>query len=168
MAPEPTPTEAVPWLDDDEQTLWRGWLETTARITARVAHDLRADSDLAGDDYEVLVALSEAPDRQLRMADLATRTIQPASRLSQRIDRLTARGLVERRRCDQDRRGQFAVLTDEGFGLLEVAAPHHVRSVRRHFLDHLTRADIATLAEMLPRLAAATRDCPEPAPSPEA
>ncbi len=150
-----TPVADVAWLTREEDAAWRGWLEATERIASAIEHDLRQESGLTFDDYEVLVNLSEAGGREMRMSELATSTVQSASRLSQRVDRLSGKGYVERRRCQEDKRGWFAVLTDDGLHALAAAAPGHVESVRRHLFDHLTADDVVTLAEMMPRLAAA-------------
>jgi DNA-binding MarR family transcriptional regulator len=153
--PAMTSNAGVTWLTAEEEAAWRGWIEATQRIALAIERDLRHDSDLTFDDYEVLVNLSEADGRALRMSELAMSTVQSASRLSQRVDRLADKGLVERRQCEEDKRGWFAVLTDEGLASLATAAPGHVESVRRHLFDHLSPDDVVTLAEMMPRLAAA-------------
>jgi DNA-binding MarR family transcriptional regulator len=82
--------------------------------------------------------LSEAPDHQLRMTDLADATSQSRSRLSHQISRMEKRGLVRRDDCEGDKRGTFAVLTKAGFETIERVAPHHVEQVRHHFIDRLT------------------------------
>ena len=158
-----TPQHDVAWLTEDEERAWRGWIESTMRIASSIERDLRNDSDLTFDDYELLVSLSEADDRRLRMTELSAQTVQSASRLSQRVDRLTERGFVRREPCAEDRRGLFAVLTDEGFARLAAAAPCHVESVRRNLLDHLTPADLEVLAQLMPRLAAEARSDARPA-----
>jgi DNA-binding MarR family transcriptional regulator len=139
-------------LSTQEQIFWRRWIDATARVAEAIEHDLKSAADLTFGDYEVLVELSEAPDRRLRMSELAERTVHSPSRISMRVDRLVKTGLVERERCPQDRRGFFAVLTDDGFARLESAAPDHVASVRRHLLDHLERHDIERMSASLSRL----------------
>ena len=125
------------WLDPDEMRFWRGFIEVSGRALDAINADLRTDADLTHDDYEVLVRLSEAADRRMRMSELADQVIQSRSRLTQRIDRLVERGWVERQRCPDDRRGMLAALTDAGFGVLAEAAPAHLESVRRHLIDRL-------------------------------
>lgn len=142
------------WLDEIQLRAWRGWIEATNRIGHRIDRDLRDDSNLTTDDYEVLVALSEAPGHRLRMTELADLVMNSPSRLSQRIDRMSDSGLVCRERCEDDRRGFYAVMTDEGRTRLETAAPGHVESVRAHFIDHLDDDEIDFLARLMPRLAA--------------
>lgn len=146
------------WLDDQEMKAWRGWIESSRRIGNRIEADLRDDSGLTIDDYEVLVSLSEAPGRRLRMADLARQVINSPSRMSQRVDRMVESGLLCREKCEDDRRGWWAVMTDEGFERLRAAAPAHVESVRTHFIEHLSEDEIDVLAGLLPRLAKVESD----------
>jgi DNA-binding MarR family transcriptional regulator len=141
------------WLDERQMNAWRGWIEAVTHIGQRIESDLRDDSGLTTDDYEVLVRLSEAPDRRLRMADLAHQVMNSPSRLSQRVDRMVRSGLLVRERCQDDRRGWFAVMTEEGYQRLSAAAPGHVESVRAHFIDQLSDEEIVFLAELMPRLA---------------
>ncbi|SDI11670.1 DNA-binding transcriptional regulator, MarR family [Nonomuraea jiangxiensis] len=103
----------------------------------RLDRELQEHS-LSLNDYEILVNLSESPERRMRMSDLADATIQSRSRLSHQISRMEAKGLVTREDCRDDRRGTFAVLTDEGWETIQRAAPFHVASVREHFVDRLT------------------------------
>lgn len=142
------------WLSEREQQAWRGWIDASRRILAASDRQLKTTSGLTSDDYEALVRLSEAPDRRMRMSDLAASVINSPSRLSQRIDRLSRDGVVERERCDDDARVWWVVLTDEGFARLSDAAIGHVEEVRRVFVDRLTTDEIDVLASVLPRLAA--------------
>ena len=125
------------WLDDEEMAFWRSFLTVHHRTLDAITADLRADSGLTMDDYEVLVHLADAPERRVRMSDLSERSFQSRSRLTQRIDRMEEKGWVRRDRCTEDGRGAFAVLTDDGFDVLAAAAPGHVESVRRHLVDQL-------------------------------
>jgi DNA-binding MarR family transcriptional regulator len=143
----------VKWLDPDEMRLWRSFLEASSRVLQQVEADLKADAGLTFDDYEVLVHLSEAPDRRLRMSELSSRLLHSRSRLTQRIDRMAVRGLIYRERCPDDGRGTFAVLTDEGFATIEAAAPGHVTSVRGALLDSIARVDITTLTNAFEAIA---------------
>ena len=86
------PMAAPRWLDDVQQRAWRGWIDASRRIQTATERQLKDDSGLTGDDYEVLVRLSEAPDRRLRMSDLADSVTNSPSRLSQRIDRMARDG----------------------------------------------------------------------------
>lgn len=143
----------VSWLDDEEMAIWRSFLAASARIHQQIDEQLKRDSGLGLDDYEVLVHLSEAPDRQLRMSDLSSQLLHSQSRLSQRVDRLAKRGLVARQKCPEDRRGTFAVLTNDGMALLEEAAPGHVAEVRRALIDWIAPRERPVLASVFERLA---------------
>lgn len=141
------------WLDETEMRFWRNFLLASHRALEGITADLRAESGLTMDDYEVLVHLSEAPCRAVRMSELAELVVQSRSRLTQRIDRLVERGWVCRRPCPDDRRGQFAVLTDDGFQALAAAAPGHVASVRRHLIDRIERDRLEAAADLFSDLA---------------
>ncbi len=150
--------DEVPWLDDQESLAWRGWIDAASVILRLIEQDLKAESGMTFDDYEVLVELSESTNRRMRLADLADAVVHSPSRLSQRVDRMAEKGLVRRERDDDDRRGIWAVLTDEGLAILEAAAPAHVVSVRRHLIDRLDRDSIGQLAEILPKLVSDVRN----------
>jgi DNA-binding MarR family transcriptional regulator len=98
-------------------------------------------------DYEILVELSEAPLNRMRMTELADRTAQSRSRLSHQINRMETRGLVTREGCEGDKRGTFAVLTEHGLATISQVAPHHVASVREHFLDQIDPAELAAATD---------------------
>src|SRR5580692_10690128 len=125
------------WLNADEQRAWRSTVNLSQLLMRQLDRDLNAHG-LNGHDYEILVELSEAPDRRLRMTELADATSQSRSRLSHQISRMENRGLVRRDDCEGDKRGTFAVLTAEGIAAIEQTAPAHVEHVRRHFIDRLT------------------------------
>lgn len=114
--------------------------------------ELRRSTGIQSTQYEVLVRLSEAPGRQLRMADLAERSLSSRSHLSHTIARLERMGWVERRECPTDGRGAFAALTDPGLAALQHAAPIHVDSVRIHLFDVLGQDDLRRLADISERL----------------
>ncbi len=133
------------WLTEDEQLSWRAWLSASLLLQDRLNSDLQAQHGLSMADYEILVRLSEAPDRRLRMSTLAETTLSSRSRLSHQIDRMEKAGLVERQSCADDRRGAFAVLTDVGWNTLVAAAPDHVASVREHLVDRLSAREFAAL-----------------------
>jgi DNA-binding MarR family transcriptional regulator len=122
--------------------------------------ELQHEAGLPLGYYTMLAMLSEAPDRTLRMSELALRTWSSRSRLSHAVDRLEERGWVRRLTCPEDRRGSFAQLTDEGFAVLRAAAPSHVESVRRHLFDLLTDAEVDGLAETSRKIAASLT-CPQ-------
>jgi DNA-binding MarR family transcriptional regulator len=137
------------WLDADEQQLWRAWIRAHGRLVTRLDAELQAAHGLSFADYEVLVNLSEEPERSMRMAELAERLRLSPSGLTRRLDGLVRDGMVERRKCPSDGRGSLARLTDDGMARLEAAAPTHVAGVRRYFVDPLNRAQRLALAESL-------------------
>jgi DNA-binding MarR family transcriptional regulator len=133
------------WLTDDEQHTWRAFLEATRRLEEQLDRELQRDAGIPLAYYIILAMLSEAPQRTLRMSDLAERTWSSRSRLSHAVDRLEEKGWITRRSCPSDKRGSFAQLTDAGFAALEAAAPGHVAGVRRHMFDQLTPGQVETL-----------------------
>jgi len=155
------------WLDDDEQRAWRTLLRHQVYVLDRLDSELAATHDIGLADYEILVQLSEAPKRRLRMAELADVALVSRSRLTHRVDRLVDRGFVVRQPCPTDRRGTYAVLTAKGQRLLERAAPTHVEGVRRYVIDPLRRTTQQALVnDLAPVLADLERDelasgCPE-------
>ncbi|NXY94334.1 MarR family transcriptional regulator [Streptomyces sp. BR123] len=148
-APLPqTPSGGTPWLTDAEQCTWRTHLDVSRLLMHQLEKDLQPFG-LTNNDYEILVNLSESADHRMRMSDLATSTLQSKSRLSHQITRMENAGLVVRVNCESDRRGLYAVLTDEGMELMRKVAPHHVASVRRHFIDLLPPEALAALRSSL-------------------
>ncbi|OIV35661.1 MarR family transcriptional regulator [Mangrovactinospora gilvigrisea] len=140
------------WLDDQEQRVWRAHLAVGRLLNHRMGRDLAAFG-LSLNDYEILVNLSEAPERRLRMTELADATLLSKSRLSHQITRMEKAGLVRRERCLRDGRGLEAVLTEHGGQVLARVAPEHVRGVRRHFFDRLSAGDVDALERALVPLA---------------
>jgi DNA-binding MarR family transcriptional regulator len=136
------------WLDDEEQRAWRAYIEASRRVIDLLERDLQQASGLPVTYYEVLVQLSEAPGRTMRMSELARRSFSSPSRLSHAVARMEQLGWIRRESCPSDRRGSFAVLTDEGFRVIEAAAPGHVESIRTHFLDHLSRDQLRQIREI--------------------
>ncbi len=133
------------WLNEQEQAAWRGWLDMYRLLIPALDRQLQADSSASLTDYEVLVHLSEAPDRRLRMSELADRTLATRSAITRTVDRLAARGWVQRVRCDDDQRGFFADLTDRGSDELRTMAPGHVMAVRSFLVDLLDERELAAL-----------------------
>ncbi|MPZ80050.1 MAG: MarR family transcriptional regulator [Actinophytocola sp.] len=136
------------WLTDREQLIWRSFMTAFHGLTDQLARQLQRDSGMPYTYYEILVALSEAPDRTLRMSDLANLRGSSRSRLSHAVARLEEAGWVQRRDCPTDKRGAFAFLTDRGFAALEAAAPGHVTEVREQLFDKLTPEQVAQLGEI--------------------
>ncbi|MDT4939788.1 MAG: hypothetical protein QOG80_3459 [Pseudonocardiales bacterium] len=136
------------WLSADEQRAWRAYLEATNLLFDLLDRQLQQDAGIPHGYYEILVRLSEAPERSMRMSQLADLTRSSRSRLSHAVARLEERGWVERVDCPTDRRGQVAHLTDDGFTALVDAAPGHVETVHTHFVDPLTPEQITQLAQI--------------------
>ena len=133
------------WLDEEQQQAWRAFLAAVQVLQRGLDQQLQDEADMPHGYYELLVRLSEAPERTLRMSALAEAAGSSRSRLSHAVAQLEQRGWVRREQCPQDRRGQLAVLTDEGFGALADAAPGHVEAVRRLLVDRLTPAQLRQL-----------------------
>lgn len=154
------------WLSQDEQQVWRAFLGANKLVFEQLDRELQRDCGIPHTYYEILVRLSEAPDRRLRMSALADRSQSSRSRLSHAVARLEENGWVQRENCPEDKRGQLAVLTDDGFAALERAAPSHVESVRRHVFDPLTAEEQQQLGAISAKLLAAllagpdAPDCP--------
>lgn len=126
------------WLTAEEQRAWRAYLESTKVLFDALDRQLQREADMPHAYFEVLVRLSEAPHRSLRMSELAELTLSSRSRLSHAVARLEERGWVVRTKHATDGRGQIATLTDAGFAVLEAAAPNHVETVRRYVIDGLS------------------------------
>ena len=139
-------------LSSVEQNAWRTFLRAHAQVSRRLEADLVAEHDLSLPTYDVLVQLSEAPDRRLRMTELAERVLLSRSGLTRLVDRLERDGLVQRQACPSDARGTHAVLTPAGLERLQDAWPTHVRGVSDYATSKLDEGELATLAELLGRL----------------
>lgn len=126
------------WLDEEQQRAWRAFLDAVQLLQRGLEAQLQDEADMPHTYYELLVRLSEAPDRRLRMSALADAAVSSRSRLSHAVAQLEQRGWVRREACPDDRRGQLAVLTDQGLAALAAAAPGHVAAVRRLLVDRLT------------------------------
>ncbi len=122
------------------------------RITRSIESDLLESHDLAMASYDVLLQLSEAPYRRLRMNDLAGRVLLSRSGLTRLIDRLQRDGLVERQACPSDARGLYAVLTEKGVIRLGEATPTYLRGVRAEFVDRLTGDELGQCAALAVKL----------------
>ena len=140
------------WLSDDEQASWRSWIAASLLLPDRLSRDLQEQAGISLPDYEILVYLSEAPDRRLRMSELASSLLLSRSGVTRLVDRLVATGDVERRTCPSDARGSFAAITDAGRRRLRAAAPVHLRGVREHFLVPLPADEVEPLGRTLARL----------------
>ncbi|MCW6005154.1 MarR family transcriptional regulator [Micromonospora sp. CPCC 205371] len=136
------------WLNAEEQRTWRAFLHSSRALFDTLDRELQRDAQMPHAYYEILVRLSEAPERTMRMSELAEATSSSRSRLSHAVARLEESGWVRRRDCPTDRRGQLAVLTEHGFEVLVAAAPGHVEGVRSHLFDQLTPQQVSQLREI--------------------
>jgi DNA-binding MarR family transcriptional regulator len=133
------------WLCPAEQRAWRAYLESTKVLFDALDRRLQRDADMPHAYYEILVRLSEAPERSLRMSELADLTLSSRSRLSHAAARLEEKGWIVRASCATDRRGQIATLTEAGYAALVAAAPGHVQSVRDLMIDQLNATQLEQL-----------------------
>lgn len=141
-------------LTADEELLWRSLMQLLIRIPRVTDDDFARDSNLATSEYVVLMHLSEAPDRQLRMSELAARTALSASRITRVVDDLARAGLVVKMRCHSDGRGNLATLTAAGLKRRQSGHVPHLRRVRTRFLDGLPPRDIAVAGRVISRMLA--------------
>src|SRR5438874_1781447 len=146
---ERTADGEVRWLSPGEQDTWRAFLGATRLLFEALERQLQQEAGIPRTYFEILVALSEAPDRTVRMRDLADLTRSSKSRLSHAVSRLEEAGWVERVSCATDRRGALAHLTDKGFAALEAAAPGHATAVRRYVFDRITAEQSDELGRIL-------------------
>ena len=144
-------------LDEREMSAWHALMRTHAKIARLLGAELEAEQGLSLPAYEVLAHLSEAPDRRLRMSDLAAYAVLSPSGLTRLVDKLAADGLVERARCVSDARVVYAVLTPRGLERLKSAYPTHLRGVRDHLIDRLAPSQLDAIADALGPLSS---DCP--------
>jgi DNA-binding MarR family transcriptional regulator len=148
----------VRWLDEREERAWRALQFMGMRLDARLASELAAVSDLSYSDYTVLVALTDRPDGRMRPFELAATLGWEKSRVSHQIARMVDRGLVAKDKCGDDRRGAFVIATERGRAAIVAAAPHHVRTVRRLFVDPLTPDELDALGRAAQKVLDAMED----------
>jgi DNA-binding MarR family transcriptional regulator len=139
-------------LTDTEQTAWRAFVESSWALHTRLEDDLRATTGLSMSDYHVMVVLSEAPERRVRMGELASRLVFSPSRVTYQINSMVKRGLVRKQSCPEDGRGQEAELTETGMAQLVAAAPLHLATVRDSFIDHLDDDELAVIARVFSKI----------------
>ena len=143
--------------DPAQLSAWRRLLEAHAAVTELLEHELLAERGLPLTRYDVLLNLAEAPGGRLRMQELSNSVLLSKSGLSRLVDRMVEAGLVRRERCEDDRRGWFAVLTDQGRSALRRAAPVHLRGIQEHFARHLEPDEVEALIAALSRVVAAAK-----------
>ena len=140
-------------LQDEGIATWRAFLEAHARLVTAVERDLAAAELPPAGWYDVLLPLYEAPERRLRMAELAERVLISRTGLTRLVDRIEAAGLLRREPVPGDRRGTFVVLADEGVELLRRMWKVYARTIEREFVPRLGD-DWPGFASVLDRLRA--------------
>ncbi|WP_341229232.1 MarR family winged helix-turn-helix transcriptional regulator [Nocardioides salarius] len=145
------------WLDETQQAAWQAMLVVFSRAFPEIERAMRPHGILAV-QYGVLVALSQAPGRSLRLGDLAAHANMSQSRLTHRMRDLVAHGDVEVADDPHDRRSKRATLTETGLDRLRSLAPHHVETVQSIVFDHLTAQQTAALADAMSSIAASLCD----------
>jgi DNA-binding MarR family transcriptional regulator len=138
-----------PKLSATELRAWQALLHAHHDITRRLDAELRTEHELSFGAYDVLLRLARAPDRSLRMTELAERVMLSPSGLTRLVDQLSDEGLVRRERVPQDARGVMAQLTDRGRQVLRRAAKTHLRGIREHFTGRLSEGQLRALASAL-------------------
>jgi DNA-binding MarR family transcriptional regulator len=150
-----------------EETLWRSFIRVVITMPRALEEDLERKRGLSLSEYSVLMVLSEAPDRELRMSDIANRAALSASRITRVVADLEQEGLVTKRRSSGDARGNVAALTDVGLAKVRATWPDHLASVRGRFMDHLSTDEASAMGPIFERVASALDDNILAAPRPD-
>ncbi|WP_155060489.1 MarR family winged helix-turn-helix transcriptional regulator [Streptomyces blattellae] len=141
------------WLTPEEQRAWRAYIGAALLMEDALDRQLQQEAGMPHMYYSILSVLSEAPERRLRMTDLAEGLKITRSRLTYAVTRLEKDGLVRREHCRWDKRGSIAALTDEGMTMLERAAPGHVETVRTLLFDRLTPEQVRQMEGIFSKVA---------------
>lgn len=149
-------------LSATELAAWRGLLRVHAALFKALDAELEAEHGIPLSSYEVLISLRSAPERKLRMADLAERVLLSRSGMTRLVDRLEREGLLAREQCSRDARGCYAALTERGDAFLEEARPTHLAGVRERFLRHFSPAELERLGECWERVLPGVTEAPGP------
>jgi DNA-binding MarR family transcriptional regulator len=152
LSPMASSTPQIEELDALQLGAWRGLLRVHAGLVRELDAELYAAHDLPLSSYDVLIYLQAAPDKRLRMAELADSVLLSRSGVTRLVDRLVREGLIVRDTCESDGRGSFAVLTEAGEELLARARPTHLDGVRKRFLRHFSEEELRTLADFWERV----------------
>jgi DNA-binding MarR family transcriptional regulator len=139
----------TPGADDPRLAAWRAFLLAHARLSRRLDEELRMEHGLTLPEYDALLQIAQAPDRRLRMSQLADAVVLSRSGVTRLIDRLVADGFVQRSQCLSDARGAEAVLTDAGLDRMRRAAKTHLRGIEEYFLSVVAEADLASIERTL-------------------
>jgi DNA-binding MarR family transcriptional regulator len=152
VPPSSEPSVTAPRASDWRVGVWRSFLRAHTTVVRELERELMSEAGMPLGWYDVLLQLAEAPDRRLRMAELADRVLLSRSGLTRLIDRLQAEGLVRREPSPDDARGTYTVLTPEGFLRLRAAAPVHLSGIQQHWLGHFSDDELQTLGGLLGRI----------------
>jgi DNA-binding MarR family transcriptional regulator len=155
------------WLDEDEARMWRAYVRMNRAISIGTERQLN-EVGLSSADYEILSALSESEGTTLRVRDLGAWIGWDRSRIAHQLRRMEQRGLVARSECPADGRGTMVRLTEPGLAAVTAAAPGHVETIRRLFVDQLDAEDIARLEAIAERVIVAADAPPIPQHAPSA
>jgi DNA-binding MarR family transcriptional regulator len=139
-------------LSEQYLKVWRAFLKAHATVVDRIDHDLAAAERLPLSSYDVLIELYEAPEHRLRMHELAQRVVLSRSGLTRLVDRLEAEGFLTRDRCKTDRRGAYAVITEQGIAAMRQAWPIYARGISQYFAQWLTPEEAQVLGSALERI----------------
>lgn len=142
----------VRWLTKDEELAWRRLQLMEFQLTARLSRELAHAAGMSYPDYLVLAVLTSRTGGRMRPNELGREIGWEKSRLSHHLSRMVERGLVSRERCETDQRGTVLAVTRKGRGAIKAAAPAHVAGVRRHFVDLLSAAELATVGAVAGRV----------------
>lgn len=153
-------------VSGEEWDTWHSFFLMRRQLDRALEQQLQRHSDVSAADYEILVALSQAPGKQLRARTISEMIGWEKSRVSHQVSRMEKRGLVERRECESDARGVWIVITNEGRRAVLAAMRHHSAAIRRYFFDVLSPEEQRVLKGVSARvLAAIDPPLSEPMPS---
>lgn len=142
-------------IDEKQLGVWRGFITAHATLIEQIDQELSRAQCVPLHWYDVLVELHEAPDHRLRMNELARRVVLSRSTLTHLADRLEQGGLLKRERVGNDRRGAYAVLTEQGSDALRKAWPVYAQGISQHFVQYVSDQEIEAMSIVFQRLLAA-------------
>lgn len=149
------------WLSEREGKAWRGFLALRAVLDLQIGRDLATDCGLSEADYHVLATLSVAEQGRLRLTELGNGMLWSTSRTAHQVSRMQRRGLVRKTDLPGNSRAAVIMLTEAGTAAIRSAAPHHVASVRRHLIDHLTVDQLDAITGAAEAVVASYRSGPD-------
>jgi len=139
-------------LSEQHLAAWRTFLKAHATIIDLIERDLLAAKRPPLSTYDVLIELYEAPEHRLRMHELAERVVLSRSGLTRLVDRLETEGLLTRDRCGTDRRGAYAVITEQGIEALHQTWPIYAKGIIEYFAQWVTIEEVQILESALRRI----------------